>query len=148
MTIVITGFAFLIALACFWAGLKMIRLYMRVSKWKHIEAEVLQKEIVLHSKSSASRAPYGLKVMYAYQVDNEQYKSHTVYLAELAGGQVNHMKKDAEKQLDKIGEHVWIYVNPAMPRQSVIYCTGIGLYLVVLCIGFLSMLLGIYYCLK
>ena len=56
-------------------------------------ATVISKEVILHLKSSSSRSPYGLKVEYAYQVNNSEFSGHKVDLIELAGGQANHMKK-------------------------------------------------------
>jgi hypothetical protein len=121
----------------------MIRLYLKVKKWNRVNAQVNSKEIIIHPKYSTTRTPYGLKVNYTYTLNNQTYEGHHVCLAELAGGQANHMKNDAENKLNKIQEHMLVFVNPHDPAQSVMYCEGIGLYVFVFCMGILSLLIGL-----
>lgn len=138
-------FAIVISIAAFWFSIKFIRLYFKVKKWNRVIANIISKEIIIHPKYSTSRSPYGLKVEYAYQVKNVDHIGHMVYLIELIGGQVNHMKNVAETKLNKIDGKMTIYVNPNEPIQSVMYCEGIGLYLFVFCMGIVSLLIGISY---
>lgn len=136
-------FALLIAVVCFWMSIKMIRLYLTVKKWNRVSATIISKEIFLHPKYSTSRSPYGLKVEYLFQMNNQEHKGHCVYISELAGGQSNHMKSDAERRLKLIEDTMLVYVNPKDVEQSVIYCNGIGLYLFVGCLGLFSVLIAL-----
>ncbi|MCD6017843.1 MAG: hypothetical protein K0S53_964 [Bacteroidetes bacterium] len=143
MNYLVVIFSLLIGIGCFWISLKMIRLYLKVKKWSRVDALVNSKEIIIHPKYSTTNTPYGLKVNYTYTLNNQTYEGHDVYLAELAGGQANHMKSDAENKLNKIQEHMPVFVNPQDPAQSVMYCEGIGLYVFVFCMGILSLLIGL-----
>ena len=136
-------FATVIGLAAIWMSIKFIRLYLKVKKWNRVNATVTSKELFLHPKVSTSRSPNGLKVEYVYQVNNGNYTGSKVYLAELAGGQSNHMKKTAESILSKIGQTMSIYVNPTDPTQSVMFCEGVGLYVFVFCMGIIALLVGV-----
>lgn len=136
-------FALIISSAAFWFSIKFIRLYFRVKKWDRVIAHVTSKELFIHPKYSKSRSPYGLKVEYWYQVKNIDYTGHMVYLIELSGGQANHMKSVAKNKLNKIDKTMTIYVNPNDPSQSVMFCDGIGLYLFVFFMGFVSLLIGL-----
>lgn len=145
MNYVIFTFSLIIALACFWFSLKMIRLYIKVKRWNKVEAAILSKEMFIHPKYSSTRTPYGLKVEYSYLINNQECKGNKVYLVELMGGHANHMKKDAENRLEKIAPTMSIFVNPNNIQESVMYCKGIGLYIFVLFMGFLSILIGLTY---
>lgn len=136
-------FSLLIAAVCFFISFKMIKLYLQVKKWSRVKAKVISKEMFIHTKYSASRSPYGLKTEYHYTVNETEYSGHLIYLAELAGGQANHMKSVAENKLKKIESIMTIFVNPADPKQSVMFCEGIGLYVFIFCMGFISLLLGV-----
>jgi hypothetical protein len=136
-------FALLIGTGCLWVSIKMLRIYFRVSKWKRVEARLISKEIFIHPKYSTTRTPYGLKAEYAYALDGVEYRGHRIYLVELAGGQANHRKSDAEKRLEKIKNPLTVYVNPADPGQSVAYCEGMGMYVFVLVTGCVCILVGI-----
>lgn len=136
-------FALLISLACFLMSFKLIRLYMRVRKWKRMDATVVSKEIKKHEKYSASRAPWGIRAEYDYVVENTAFKGHRVYLVELIGGQANHMESDAKKRLSAIKDKMKIYVDPADPSRSVMFCNGISLYIFIFCAGILSFLIGL-----
>lgn len=125
----------------------MIRLYVKVKNWSRVIAKVLHKEMFIHPKYSNRRAPYGLKVRYVYQYNFQDFEGRTIYLAELAGGQVDHMKKTAEEKLNKIEDTMYVYVNQADPTQSVMYCSGIGLYVFILIMGIFSLLVGLTYAL-
>jgi len=136
-------FALVISAVAFWFSIKFIVLYLNVKKWNRVNATILSKEIFLHPKVSSSRSPYGLKVDYTYEVNNTTYNGHNVYLAELAGGQTNHMKSVAENKLNKIEDTMSIYVNPNNPSQSVMYCEGIGLYILVFFMAIVALLIGV-----
>lgn len=135
-------FSLLIGIGCIWISLKMIRLYLKVKKWDRVNAQVISKEIIIHPKYSTSRAPYGLKVSYLYICNDLSYTGNHVYLAELAGGQADHIKSDAENRLNKIQSHMSVFVDPNNPSRSVMYVDGIGLYVFVFCMGVLSFLIG------
>ena len=136
-------FATVIGLAAIWFSIKFIRLYLKVKKWNKVKATVTSKELFIHPKYSSSRSPYGLKVEYNYQVSNSSFTGNKVYLMELIGGQTNHMKKTAESALSKINRSMEVYVNPADPTQSVMFCEGAGLYIFVFFMGLLSLLIGL-----
>jgi hypothetical protein len=143
MNYLILLFALVISVFAFWFSIKFIRMYLRVKKWDRIIASVTHKELVIHPRYSTTRTPYGLKVNYSYTVNHTDYTGHYVYLVELAGGQVNHMKSDGERRLNKIEKTMSVYVNPNDPAQSVMYCNKIGLYIFVFCMGIFSLLIGL-----
>lgn len=136
-------FSLTVSISAFWFSIKFIRLYLKVKKWNRVTATILSKEIVLNPKSSSARSPYGLKVEYSFNYNNSEYKGHNVYLIELSGGWANHMKSTAESKLSKIEDTMSIYVNPNDPTQSVIYCEGIGLYILVFFMAFIAFLIGL-----
>ena len=138
-------FALVIIFAAFWFSIKFIRLYFKVKKWNRVTANITSKELFIHPKTSTSRSPYGIKVDYNYSVNQTDYVGHKVYLLELIGGQVNHMKSSAENTMNKINKTMSIYVNPIDPKQSVIFCDGVGLYLFVFCMAIVALLIGISY---
>ncbi len=139
-------FSFSIGLLCFWFGYKFIALYFKVKrKWIPVKASVLSKTIALHERTSASGARYAVKVQYRYSYGQQEYTNATVYLAELLNGQVNHRQSSAQKVVDGIDSIVSVYVNPENPQQSVLFCTGIALYLFLFVMGFFSLLMGLSY---
>ena len=133
----------IIGLGCFWVSFRLIRLYFTVQKWDRVEAKILSREIFLRPKYSYSRTPHGIKVEYEFLINGKKYTGTKMTITELMGGQVNYMKKDAEKRINKIAPIMQIYVNPANPNESVLYCKGIGLYIVVFMMGIVSCLLGL-----
>ena len=136
-------FALVISSVAFWFSIKFIRLYFKVKKWNRVNATILSKEIFLHPKTSSSRSPYGLKVEYSFRINGTDYKGHNVYLVELAGGQANHMKSTAENKLNKIKDTMSIYIKPNDPSQSVMYCQGLGLYILVFFMAIMALLIGL-----
>jgi hypothetical protein len=145
MNIFVFVFSVLIAAGCFWFSIKMIRLYFRVKKWNRTSATVLSKEIIHHTKRSTSRTPYGFKVNYTYNVNGLPYTSDKVYLVELIGGQANHMSGEAERRLEKIKDTMTVWVDPRDPSRAVMYFDGIGLYVLVFCLGFVVLFVGLTY---
>jgi hypothetical protein len=140
----ITGiFALIISLVCFRLSFKFIKTYMKVKSWVKTEAIILSKEVKLHEKYSTSRSPYAVKVEFAYQFNEIEYKNNKVFLVELLGGQVNHMEQTANKRIDEIKEKMQVYVNPQNPQQSVLFCEGIGLYIFVGIIGLFALIFGL-----
>jgi hypothetical protein len=136
-------FSLIISLVAFWFSIKFIRLYFKVKRWNRVMATIISKEVILHLKSSSPRSPYGLKVEYVYQVNHIVFTGQKVDLIELEGGQTNHMKSTAEKRLTKIDNAALIYINPMDPKQAVMYCEGIGLYIFVFCMAIFSLLIGL-----
>lgn len=118
-------------------------MYLRVRKWNRVEAKVLSKEVIKHEKYSTSRAPFGVKVEYEYASGSTIQKGNKVYLVELIGGQVDHMKRDAENRLTVIKENMLIYVDPLDPSHSVMYCTGMAIYAFIFCAGIIAFLIGL-----
>jgi hypothetical protein len=136
-------FAFLIGAGSLWVSIKMLSLYVRVSKWTKVQAELISKEIFLHPKYSTTRTPYGLKADYVYRINGVEYRGHKIYLAELVGGQANHTKSYAEKRLAKLQTPLTVFVNPSDPTQSVIYRDGIGMYVFVFIAGIICLIVGL-----
>lgn len=136
-------FATIIGLAAIWFSIKFIRLYLKVKKWNRVSANVNSKEMFIHPKYSTSRSPYGLRVEYSYQINNSTYTGNKVYLFELIGRQANHLKKTAERTLSRINQSMEVYVNPLDPKQSVMFCEGVGLYAFVFFMGIIALLIGL-----
>lgn len=136
-------FGILIGLGGIWFSIKFLKLYFKVKGWNRVDARVVSKEISIHEKYSTTRTPYKLNVTYAYVFNGSEYIGRKIYLAELLGGQANHMKSDAEKRLERINENMTIYVDPNNPKESVMYCEGAGLYYFILVMGVFALLFGI-----
>ena len=136
-------FSLLISLCCFWFGFKMIRLYLKVKRWSRAEATVLSKSVQLNEKSSSGKYHYLVKVEYQYVFNNQSYTNDKLYLAELMGGWSGYRKSAAEKISNELDDRLKIYVNPQQPDQSVVYCKGIGLYVIMIAMGILSLLMGL-----
>jgi hypothetical protein len=141
---VFTGvFGLIIGLFSIWFSVKFLKLYFKVKNWQITEATVVSKEVGIHKKYSTTRTKYKLNVSYKYMFNGVLYNGKNVYLAELIGGQVNHMRSDAEKRSERIKDQLKIYVDPQNPASSVIYCDGAALYYFVLAMGFFAILFGI-----
>ncbi len=125
------------SLGCFWYSFKFIKLYIEVKKWVVTEATVLYKKIEERGKYSKAWGYYEVKVDYTYLFNQKKYTSRTVYLAELVENRVNQSKAVAEKIIHDLPDKIMVYVNPAQPGQSVIFCTGISQYVIVALLGFL-----------
>lgn len=143
MEIFIGIFGILIGLGSIWFSIKFLKLYFKVKGWNRAEAKVVSKEISIHEKYSTTRTPYKLSVTYKYMFNGSEYAGSKIYLAELLGGQANHMKSDAEKRLERINENMNIYVDPNNPKESVMYCEGVGLYYFILVMGAFALMFGI-----
>ena len=138
-------FSMVIAAVCFWSSIKLILLYFKVKGWDKIPATVISKRVELHKRVSTRNSPYAVRVDYKYNYNGVEYSGDKVYLLELIGGQANHMKSSAEKIIDKIENDINIFVNPKDPKESVMYCNGVVLYVVVFFFGILSLLIGYSY---
>ncbi len=136
-------FSLVISALAFWFSIKFIRLYFKVKKWDRVKATITLKEMFIHPKTSTSRSPYGLKVNYTYHINGTEYNGNMIYLTDLVGGQTNHMKSTAENKLNQIEKTMTVYVNTTDPKQSVIYCEGIGLYLFIFFMAIISLLIAI-----
>jgi len=144
MDIFIGIFAIVVGLGSLWFSIKFLKLYFKVNSWERVEAKILKKEITLHEKYSTSRSPYKLNANYCYKINNEEFSAHFVYLADLMGGQANHMKSNAENQLEKIKETMIVFVNPKNPKEAVMFCDGAILYWVTLFMGLFALLFGVF----
>jgi hypothetical protein len=122
---------------------KFLKIYVKVKKWDRVTAKVISKKVELHKKYSNARSPYAVCVEYTYTYNIKDYTNHTVYLAELLNGQVNHMESSAKKVLNKIEDTPLIYVDPKNPENSVLFCNGLGLYILIAIMGLLSLLIGL-----
>lgn len=141
---IFTGvFALIICVGCFWASARFLNIYFKVKGWQRVNARVISKSISMHEKFHTTRSPYKLNATYAYVIDGTQHMGNKVYLVELLGGQANHRKEDADRRLDKIVGLMSVYVDPKDPKRSVMYCEGIGLYILVFLMGIFALLLAI-----
>ncbi len=136
-------FAIILGLGSFWFSIKFLKLYFKVKGWNRVEAKVVSKEIGIHEKYSTTRTPYKLNATYTYVFNGLEFSGSKIYLAELLGGQANHMKADAEKRLEQIQDNMTIYVDPKDPKESVMYCEGVSLYYFVLAMGVFALLFGL-----
>ncbi len=134
-------FSLVIGFVGLWFGFKLVKSYVIVKNWDKTEATVLSKKVAKHENSS-TKGQYGVKVEYAYVFNNQKYTNNKVYLVELSGGQVNQYQSNAQEVVDKLQDKITIYVNPKQPDQSVIFCEGIFLYLIVIVIGLGAFLYG------
>jgi len=123
----------------------LILLYFKVKAWDKLKATVISKKIELHKKVSTKNSPYGVKVEYKYQHNSIEYTNNKVYLVELIGGQTNFMESSAKKAINEIGDTALIYVNPKDPKESVMFCNGIGMYVIIFFFGIISLLVGMSY---
>lgn len=139
-----TVFLYLLgSLGCYWYSFKFIKLYIFVKKWAVTEATVLYKKTEKRGKYSNAPGAYEVKVDYTYTFNNQKYKSDKVYLTELSGSRTNQTKATAEKIVKELPDKIMVYVNPTQPDQSVIFCTGITLYIIVGIIGIFCFLYGL-----
>lgn len=138
-------FALIIGIVCVWMSLKFIKIYLITKDWNTAPAKVLAKELVLNEQGYSVRTPYRLKIEYAYQYNNIDYRSTKLDLIELSGGYSACRKKEGDKRIARIKDDVSVYVNPKDPSQAVMYRDGIILYSFVLIMGIFSILLGFSY---
>ena len=143
MKIFILVFCCVIALSAFWFGIKLIRLYLKVKSWHKTTAKILKKEVVTKTLSSASRAKYKLSIRYSYFYDLKEYKGDRIFLVEFLKGERGFLYSAAEKFLAKIDPETEIYVNPENLEESVMFCDGIFLYIMMLVMGVMSLLIGL-----
>jgi Protein of unknown function (DUF3592) len=137
-------FSLIIAILCFWMDLKMIFLYFKVKKWQKVEAEILDKNVVYNPKGMhRGRAVYMPKINYEYSIDGKNFKGSYTYLEELLNGTRSFMKSSVEKFIVNIKNKETIFVNPSKPEESVIFCDGIGKYILVVFMGILSLFIGL-----
>ncbi len=138
-------FSIIIATACFWSSVKLILLYLKVNAWQKVNATIISKKVELHKKISTRNSPYGIFVEYRYNYNGSEYKNDKVYLVELIKGQTNHTQAAATRVIDKMENELSIFVNPKDPQESVIFCNGIVLYVVIFFFGIMSLLMGYSY---
>ena len=138
-------FALVIGIVCLWISLKFIKIYRITQDWNAVQAKVLFKELVLNEQGSNPKTPYRLKIEYAYQYNNMDYRGTKVDLTELYGGYSAWRKKEGDKKIARIKDDVSVYVNPKDPSQAVMYRDGIILYSFVFIMGIFSILLGFSY---
>lgn len=144
MDLIIVLFASAISFICFWAGFKMVRIYLMVRGWNKIEATIVSKNVELRQKYSTRQAvAYRPIVQYNYAVNGSNFRGTHIHLEELIGGQRGYRKEAAEKMVNELGEKVMIYVHPNKPDQSVMYCQGVVMYFLLLGLGGLSFLIGL-----
>lgn len=145
----VIGFSILIAGVCFWAGFKMVRLYLKVKNWDRVEAIILEKRAEYRQKhANSGTAVYIATMRYEYMYQGKNYVGGAVYLEELVGGSRSFRKQQVEKLLNQVGEKKLIYVNPSNPATSVVFCNGMGMYFLMLGGGVSSLLIGLVYLIK
>lgn len=141
---IFTGiFALILSAGCFWASVKILRLYYKVKRWQRVNARVISKEVVIHEKFFSADTPYKINAKYAYVLNGVEYSGDKIHLVELLGGQASYMKKDADRRLDKIMGLMSIYVDPKEPINSVMYCEGVVLYYIAFVMGLFALVFGI-----
>ncbi len=143
MKIFILIFCCVITLAAFWYGTKLIKLYLKVKNWQRTTAKVLKKEVVKRKIVSGSRAQFKPSINYSYFFDLKEYKGERIFLVEFLKGEKGFMHSAAEKFLAKTDPEVEIYVNPQNPEESVMFCDGFFLYIMMYVMGFMSLLIGL-----
>jgi len=114
-----------------------------VKKWSETEATILSKSVEFHKKYSTRNSPYFIKIEYKYLFNGQEYKNNTLDLAELNGGQTNYMQKTANQVINHIKENEQIYVNPQRPKQSVVFCNGISLYIFIALMGLIALIFSV-----
>jgi hypothetical protein len=139
-------FAFLIAIACFWASIKLIRTYLKVKSWKRAEGRVLSKKVEIRKKRSNSGTAIYIPVLrYSYEFNGKSFEGSKVYLEELVGGARSAREHQVEAKLKTIGDTQTVFVNPANPDESVMFCDGAGVYIFMMLMGTVSFLVGFGY---
>lgn len=143
MKIFILVFSCVISFACFWAGNKLVKLWLKVRRWKKTKAEIISKTVEERKQASASRAGYKVSLIYIYKFNNLEYRGNKTFLVELLKGERGFLKSAAEKFISKLNTQTEVYVNPENPEEAVMFCDGILLYAFTLLMAPLSLLLGI-----
>lgn len=139
-------FASVISFGCFWAGFKMVRTYLKVSRWNKTEATIVSKNVELRKKYSTRQAvAYRPIIQYNYFFNGIDFTGTNVHLEELIGGQRGYRKEAAEKMINELPEKIMIYFNPTKPEQSVMYCKGVGIYFMLFALGGLAFLIALSY---
>ncbi len=142
--VIFTGiFGLVIGSLAIWMAFRFIKLYFKVRSWTRVRAKVVSKEVKIHKKYSTSRSPYKVSADYVYSIGSKEYKGSLIYLVELLSGQAGHLKKTAETKLEKIHDEMEVYVDPKDPSRSVMFCEGIGLYVLVLFMGLFAIIFGL-----
>ena len=137
-------FSLLIGIGCFFVSFKMIRLYLKVRNWDKVEAKVESKKVELREKYSTRQSvAYAPRVKYLYTINGREYMGNKVSLEELVNGERGYRKNQAEKLLSKIPDKIMVYVNPKNHEESVIFCDGVTIYIIVFIIGIMSILIGL-----
>src|SRR5690242_14083884 len=103
-------FALVIGGVSIWMSFRLIRLYLKVKGWNRVSATILSKEVVLNPKAT-TKARHQLKVQYAYQYNEIEYKGENVFMVELIGGWQSFMKSGAEKKLTELPSNPTIFVD-------------------------------------
>jgi hypothetical protein len=144
MNWVIVVFAFLISSFALYYGLKLSFLYLKVKRWDRIAAGVLKKGIIPRKLASADAIVSNtLGIEYSYIVDGTSYTNNKVFLVELIKGEKGFQMKTLERRLEKIGDQITVFVNPAEPSESVVFCDGIVMYVGIILISILGFMIGI-----
>lgn len=139
----ILGFSLLMAALCFYYGIKLGRLHARVRQWARAQAQITQKSVGTFRSSGSGRANHTIKASYGFSVNGINHTGDKVFLVQLIGGNKGFTKPAAERFLAKIPNEIEIYYNPQNPGESVMYCDGRSMYILVFLFGFLSLLLGL-----
>jgi hypothetical protein len=127
-------FSLIIGGVSVWVGSKTIKLYFRVRAWTVTNATVLSKKVDYNYSAGGNH--FSANVEYQYLFDSKEYINHTVYLVELVSGKsTTRLKSGPEKLILSLPDKIQVYVNPAMPSQSVIFCDGIVLSIFAVVVG-------------
>lgn len=143
MKLFVLIFSLVIAFVAIYYGIKMLRIYRRISKWTKTNAKVLSKAVAPKKLASGSRARFRIVMEYSYWFNNKEYKNDKVFLVELLNGEKGFLFRQGEKFLQKINSEIEIYVDPNDPARSVAYRDGLFMYLVMIFMGFFSAMIGL-----
>ncbi len=144
MNWVIIIFSLVIGFSSLFYGIKLFRLYLKIKSWTKTHAKVISKSVQLKRLAQSGRASKIVVIEYQYEVDSQMYQSNRVFLVEFLKGEKGFLQSSAEKFLLTIGNEITVYVDPKDPKESVIYCDGLLMYLFVMAFGSITLLIGIF----
>lgn len=127
-------------------GARLLRLYLRVKKWKRVYAEVIMKKIEQDNPRLLRRRKYSVRAVYSYVNNGQLVTGDMVQLKELINRRACSVYSSAQGLLNRIQDDIRVYVNPDKPSESVMFCGGLFRYVLLLVTGFALLLTGIACC--
>lgn len=144
MEAILSGiFLILIGIGSIWAGAKMSGWRKITSQWTKTSAKLISKHIgekkILPGTSLSN---FRIYVDYEFTVNGKTYRGNTLNLVELENGEEAMLMKTAERLIQKIGDHLVVYYNPANPLQSIVYRGGYTFWILLSLLGLFMLLMG------